>query len=1148
MASVVNIQLTVDESGAVAAFRNTDASLKQNVATVALLDAEVKRLSESWNLLGTQGAAAGAKTAAGANQAAAGMDKLRNKSALARFELQELGLRAPRYFASAIASSEMLLGVMQALSGVFLGFAAVSLFATAIKGASDFYHNTLDMNAAFKQYNAEVEKHRDEEFTNTRSIETARDRLRELNSEAERWNDEASKAEQHDAFDWADWMNERSARKNEAAVRGQIDKLSPVVQNEDDHQKTLRAIEVKHANDWNLSERARAKAEEDKQKQINAENRTYANRVDAQAGRPVPKDAGAEEESQKNLIAHGETASKLAEIDKQGADKRKQQLDEVSRLQNEASNAGVRGDRLAAQQREQAYADFVRKYGENTTARAAIDSKYFANLRREEEDAQRATNKLVESSHAAGLTGLAHSDAEYQAKYNDTLQAATSSGKISEMRQLPQRLGALSSEHDRTSTEEEDAYYHHLNELVDGWNSHQEQGFAHIQQETKNHVAELRAEYDKLFGGLAANDPRRAQGTAALSSAIDKTNADAGRQTSDLTEKNLNETLKLEDEARRRSLPIEQQKTQELYDQYRERVRGYQQSLKDQLISNEDYNRRVAAAGADLNGELATQAKEQRDKLAGQLDGLFKSPQKYFKELGTHMMAQSGAAILQQMQKHLPGQLAQGGAPETTTGMGGGVLGSLLGGNWLRGKHSQAPVMGMPEHSSTGMFSISTATISIQSANISGGATSSPAVHGAMFDTLSDTSGVSASSSDASGITGPGSSPSLISGISGASATGGSARGGSGVLGNVSSGLALYNQVKSTFSHTAAPSMTASPNGAFKPTQASVDGDYSSSDSTKLPEPSMTSSPNGAFKPTQASVDGDYSSSDSTKLPDSGGGITAAQAQGMFQGGMGLYGAAMSTGGVGGALGGAMSGMQLGMAAGATGAAVGAIGGAILGAFGFGGRMQAQNYWLKQGKPHMDQTDQAFATGAMAYLDAYNDMNSLEVEAQRTTSKMGPSAGAYYGDTIKPALEREKRMFTQEERGGRGNVTMSAAQYHTGGTVDDFYGLATSSDEGFIHARRGEIVVQPQAARAHAPLLSAINAGASSEQVARSYQSTMQSTASRQSGSGDRTVNMTFASHDSKSTARLFMENAHHIRAALNSDYGEYSGGSDASN
>ena len=60
-----------------------------------------------------------------------------------------------------------------------------------------------------------------------------------------------------------------------------------------------------------------------------------------------------------------------------------------------------------------------------------------------------------------------------------------------------------------------------------------------------------------------------------------------------------------------------------------------------------------------------------------------------------------------------------------------------------------------------------------------------------------------------------------------------------------------------------------------------------------------------------------------------------------------------------------------------------------------------------------------------------------------------------------PEIQAAQLQIQQEERGGRSLTAMSAAQYHTGGYINDFGDLATGPDEGFIHAQRGELMLTP---------------------------------------------------------------------------------------
>ena len=109
---------------------------------------------------------------------------------------------------------------------------------------------------------------------------------------------------------------------------------------------------------------------------------------------------------------------------------------------------------------------------------------------------------------------------------------------------------------------------------------------------------------------------------------------------------------------------------------------------------------------------------------------------------------------------------------------------------------------------------------------------------------------------------------------------------------------------------------------------------------------------------------------------------------------MGIYGAVEGNGGVTGAMGGASSGFELGSSVlPGIGGAIGAVIGGVVGYMGLGARAKAHDWWNRQGQPHMEATDQAFNTGSMDYLTAYNDINNLDGEAFHVLSAMGPEGG-----------------------------------------------------------------------------------------------------------------------------------------------------------
>ena len=181
-----------------------------------------------------------------------------------------------------------------------------------------------------------------------------------------------------------------------------------------------------------------------------------------------------------------------------------------------------------------------------------------------------------------------------------------------------------------------------------------------------------------------------------------------------------------------------------------------------------------------------------------------------------------------------------------------------------------------------------------------------------------------------------------------------------------------------------------------------------------------------------------------------GGSSKMSRVEGAAQGAMGVYSAYQSNGGVGGALTGAMGGMQLGMELGGPmGAVIGAAAGAIVGSIGFGGREKARVYDLKQIRPRIANDTSSYEQGGMDYLSAYSDMQSMDMEAKRTTNAYGPAARSYYQDTIKKEIQQAEAKFTGMQKAGRSQFTATAAQYDQGGWAGNFGSMATGPESGW---------------------------------------------------------------------------------------------------
>jgi hypothetical protein len=195
-----------------------------------------------------------------------------------------------------------------------------------------------------------------------------------------------------------------------------------------------------------------------------------------------------------------------------------------------------------------------------------------------------------------------------------------------------------------------------------------------------------------------------------------------------------------------------------------------------------------------------------------------------------------------------------------------------------------------------------------------------------------------------------------------------------------------------------------------------------------------------------------------------------------------------------GALGDAAAGAQIGMLAGPLGAAIGAGAGAALGASagliglvsGEAGNLGARDYYEKSILPSLNS---ASLNPGGDYQSAVSDIGKIASDGMAyMTTKFGASAANWVNSNY---LTKETDVLLQKVEdtaaGGRQYVTMSAGQFHTGGTIAGFGDLATSSNEGFIHAMLNETVMNPAASMTHAPALSAMQRGASQSDIAAMY-------------------------------------------------------------
>ncbi|QNI34538.1 hypothetical protein H7849_11945 [Alloacidobacterium dinghuense] len=1091
--------MPVDSSAVQIVINVTDANSGEVIA----------QLERSLNSAGAAGASSGDKVAAG-------MDKMGKHSLTAldnvRLLRDDLGVRIPRSMEKAIASSQAMMTVIGGIGKGLLAIGAIDIGIRIAEGLKHVWDGYLSLTSAAEKYNEEAQKAKDEDFGNTRSIEDTRLRIDDATKAMKNFN--AAAQELSGGGFWSQvggfvsnpqqFITNRliakqltdQAEKN----HGQIDKLTPR-QVEQQHQQNIQQIEYNHALDGSLRGHAKITAELAKQREINAENRRSNTEMDKAKGNPVAADSGAAEERMKNGIAQ-------RQADAQTFNLQREHTQELQRLRQEAVQSGLRGNALYAAQEAAAIENLKNKDMDSVAARAAIHEKFHNEEMKRLQDEARETQQIQAEAAAAGLKGIGKTQAEGDIEIgkirgNDNLSDEAKDARVAAARQQT----------NQQILQQEQEFGRNVDQIADASAAHQVSGFARIHAEASKQLDDLQRKFQETYGQIDRSTPGGEavykQGLAQLGRGQSAVNAGAGQQEEDLARKNADETAQIEAEARAKSLSAEKQKTAAIETEYEARLKKYQEQLQQQEISEDDYSRRVLAAQQQRNAEMIAEQEATRQKLAGELAGFFKNPLDALKNFGDKAAGQAGASIIQGLQNHFSRNTGDGG---TGTGILGGIFDHIAGTPHAPG--GRAGRLPSVAGGASSTLSVASAMIQVGSASISfggfagGAARGGAGTFGAAGAGAINAGGGSATSfgggfsAGGSTIGGAGSSSAgaVSGGFTGTGSAPSSGSGAAGVLGNINQGISTAKGLQSIFKGSKGGSGSDSDSGTLDTTQPDIPGTLN--------------------------ADGTYTSAPGASGTASGAGNAFDKASGLFGDAMGLYGAFESKGGFGGAAQGALSGAKLGAdLGGPIGAAIGAAGGAVLGAIGFGGRNAAHLYDIKQVRPQMKNDLDAYNQGSMDYLTAYTDIETLMTDAKNQTNKMGSGAQGYYQDTIKKELNDALGQLSREQRAGRSQYGVSAAQYAVG--------TDSVPRDGFAFIHEGErIMPSDQNER----ITSAIENGSMASAGPRYMPA--------DTGSGD--THLHLSAIDAKSSMQFLMANKHSIRKAMNASYGEDSGGADA--
>lgn len=638
--------------------------------------------------LNTQLASVGSTAAATSAQVATGMDRVASSIQGARLAGQDMGLHIPRAMYAIIGANQTLMAGVQALFGVFVAFGAVTIFAQMGKGIYDLYEKWVDVDGVFKEYQAAVEKASDEDIVNVRSLEDAEARMRALTTQAQQLREVARSGQSEG---WARiFSGDVVAGVTELAVghstaqasthaAGQADKISSK-DVEMQHQINLDQIDTAHAADAALGSQAKITAELQKQLAIHAENQRFDKQMSMVQGNQVSPDSGAAERALKDTAARRQAAAESSNL-------ARKENDEVVQMQDQALDAGLKGEALLEAQKEQAVAAVVRKFNEGEISKqakmaetAAINLKYDNEKMERLAEQERETQKIERDVQQAGLTGIAKLQAEGANKVADI-----GADPNLDPAQKSRRQVAAQQTTNNEIVEQQKQFNQRLQEMDQQTDDSMLQGYARIDSETRKHIDEIEKLFQEYYGQLATDDPKRVAAEQAVQQEITNITTQADRERLQEHQKTMEQIAQVEAQAARLTLPPWQAAQQDILDQFNQRVQKETDLINQNAISWEEYCVAIQTDYKLAMAQMEKAAEQTRDQLASQLSSFFSDPSGYLKKRAEDLMFQILANWMLQLMTFnktagglLGGLFGMNGQMSTSTNPGA-ALGSIFG-------------------------------------------------------------------------------------------------------------------------------------------------------------------------------------------------------------------------------------------------------------------------------------------------------------------------------------------------------------------------------------------------------------------------------------------------------------------------------------
>ncbi|HEX4039078.1 MAG TPA: hypothetical protein VHX37_13540 [Acidobacteriaceae bacterium] len=762
MATAIQLELTVDEKGAVQGIRAFDTSVKGAAGTVHQLNDELNK---------TSGHADGLKKLA--NEFTSNEGSIRTMNAEVR-SLQG------SIFGDTRAASEFLATlpkIGEAMELAFPVFGATALIGVLVMGAEkihEFYEKWIDVDSAVRKYQQDAMKAAQTELFDRGSMEAQIAMVGDLNAQVDELYRKRKTSESwltHIGNEiggsggpaWATGGDRKFFNAEDAERLGKLQMQQGeqrIHQMDEEHKAQAAALQ----NEERLAAarvpdyRRDAVKQEYAVRQAAMEREYSARRDTALAGTynagvdaynygknaqdqmehvQVPKNDGMLQEKQ--AVDAADAQYRADEIERARSNSI-----EIRHLQEQAEQASLRGIPLFQAQEGAAIEELRDRGIASATAVGAVKAKFHAEEMKRYQEEQTAVARRESEASGAGLTGVAKVRFEGQQRDKDILDNAAA-GKYQSLNDAQRDRVSNWEATNAQILAEEQTFTQKLNQLVDEQTGHQLSGFAKIRSEVQRQQDAWRADYEKEYGkpgsaGYQSHTGQLNQGLGAIA-------AGGAGQTADLGRRNEEETEQIETQARAKLLSAEKQQTAAIEDEYNQRLAKYRDELNQQLISQDDYNRRVVAAGEEMQAELIDQARQAREKIAGELKGLIGAhPLQALEEAGSKFASQAGASLIQRAATHY--------GVQTGGSRSGSIFDRIAGVSHIpRNPDEHAEMPGARVGGAAGVMTLRTATIYVSSANIVGAGGGGGSRGGAMGSSWSP-SGSAGGSSFGAGFSG----------------------------------------------------------------------------------------------------------------------------------------------------------------------------------------------------------------------------------------------------------------------------------------------------------------------------------------------------------------------------------------------------------